>query len=173
MCLSGSSGSGKTLFLRAIADLDRHEGNIYLDDMECQDIDAPQWRKEVAMLLSESRWWYETVGGHFTGKEALWLKRLGFDNDVLAWQISRLSSGERHRLALARLLCNQPKALLLDEPTANLDFDNTLRVEALIADYRKKTGAPVLWVTHDPAQPKRIADRHFCLHETTLIEQNV
>jgi len=173
VCLSGPSGVGKTLFLRALADLDPHEGRVYLDDEECQNIDAPHWRQQVAMLPSESQWWYETVGDHFPDKENRWLKRLGFDQQVLTWQISRLSSGERHRLALARLLGNRPKALLLDEPTANLDWENVLRVEALIADYRKDRGAPVLWVTHDPGQPPRVADRHLLLQGAKLIEQTL
>lgn len=173
VCLSGPSGSGKTLFLRAVADLDPHKGKIYLDDVECQNIGAPQWRRQVAMLPSESQWWYETVGDHFVVKEELWLKKLGFDSQVMTWQVSRLSSGERNRLALARMLCNRPRVLLLDEPTANLDFENTLRVEALISDYRKDTGAPVLWVTHDRDQPRRVADRHLCIQRTKLIEQTL
>lgn len=171
VCLSGPSGAGKTLFLRSIADLDPHEGKIYLDDIECQNTDAPQWRRQVAMLPSESQWWRETVGDHFTETEQNWLERLGFGREVMTWQVSRLSSGERHRLALARLLCNRPKALLLDEPTGNLDFENVLRVEALISDYRRDTGTPVLWVTHDPDQPRRVAEKHFRMDNTKLVEQ--
>ncbi len=173
VCLSGPSGAGKTLFLRALADLDPHEGKVYLDDIESQNIDAPQWRKQVAMLPSESQWWYETVGDHFPDKEGYWLERLGFERQVLAWPVSRLSSGERHRLALARLLDNWPRVLLLDEPTANLDVENVLKVEALILEYRKDHGAPVLWVTHGPGQPQRVADRHLLLQGARLIEQKL
>ena len=158
--LSGPSGSGKSLFLRAIADLEVHTGSVYLDGKEQTQIPAPNWRRQVGLLPAESMWWFDTVGEHFSSAgDACNLKRLGFDNDVWRWPISRLSSGERQRLALVRLLENRPRLLLLDEPTANLDEDNTQRVETLIHDYRLESGAAVLWVGHQKAQLARIADR--------------
>jgi ABC-type iron transport system FetAB ATPase subunit len=91
------------------------------------------------------------------------VKALGLPAEALGWQISRLSTGERQRLALLRLLAMGPSALLLDEPTANLDADNGLRVERLIRAYADEHQAPVLWVSHDAAQRQRIADRQLCL----------
>lgn len=73
------------------------------------------------------------------------------------WEVSRLSSGERQRLSLARLLAGYPKVLLLDEPTANLDKANTNRVEELILTYLREQGASALWVSHDPEQRHRMA----------------
>jgi putative ABC transport system ATP-binding protein len=70
--------------------------------------------------------------------------------------ISRLSTGERQRLALARLLALRPQVLLLDEATANLDPSNRDRVEDLIQYYRREQGAAVLWVSHDPDQRRRL-----------------
>ncbi len=169
--LSGPSGSGKTLMLRAIADLDPHSGHIFLDETECLTMQAPQWRKQVGLLPAESQWWYDTAGENFTSTvDKTWLKRLGFDEDALSWQISRLSSGERQRLALVRLLSCRPQALLLDEPTASLDSANIQNAEALIAEYRRNTGAAVLWVSHDTGQIKRVAERHFQIHHQTLTE---
>ncbi len=172
--LSGLSGSGKTLMLRAIADLDAHTGHIFLDEAECQQIQAPLWRQRVGLLPTESHWWHDTVGENFTSAVDLTLlKRLGFDGDALSWQISRLSSGERQRLALVRLLSNRPQALLLDEPTASLDSANIQNAETLIAEYRRNTGAAVLWVSHDMEQIARVAERHFQIHHTTLKEQPI
>ena len=169
--LSGPSGSGKTLMLRAIADLDAHNGHVFLNDAECLTMQAPQWRKQVGLLPTESQWWHDTVGENFTSAVDLTLlKRLGFDGDALSWQVSRLSSGERQRLALVRLLSNRPQALLLDEPTASLDSTNIQNAEALIAEYRRNTGAAVLWVSHDMEQIARVAERHFQIHHTTLKE---
>ncbi len=176
--LSGPSGSGKSLLLRALADLDPHEGEAWLDGTACSALPAPAWRRRVALLPAESFWWYDRVGDHFDqappsgngaglgggtpadavgpATQAL-LLRLGFTPEVLDWTVSRLSTGERQRLALARLLALQPQVLLLDEATANLDPPNRDRVEDLIQDYRRDQGAAVLWVSHDPDQRRRLA----------------
>ena len=83
----------------------------------------------------------------------------------LDWQVERLSSGEKQRLAVLRALSHEPRALLLDEPTANLDPELAQRVEAWLCDYFEARGMPVLWVAHDRAQIERVADRHFAIRE--------
>lgn len=166
--VSGPSGSGKTLMLRAIADMDNHGGFVYLDGREQAQMHAPEWRREVALLPAESMWWFETVGEHFSKDDPLPLGRLGFDSQVFRWPVSRLSSGERQRLALLRLLENRPRILLLDEPTANLDPDNTARVEAVVKRYREANDAAVLWVGHLPEQLQRVADRTISLSDGRL-----
>jgi ABC-type iron transport system FetAB ATPase subunit len=143
---------------------------VFLDDVESQTVDAPQWRKMMGLLPAESQWWYDTVGPHFRAAPD-GLHELGFDDDVMRWTTSRLSTGERQRLALLRLLANHPRALLLDEPTASLDRENVSQAEKMIACYRDETDAPVIWVTHDSRQGKRIADRHFELDDNMLIER--
>ncbi len=155
----GSSGSGKTLLLRAIADLEPHGGMVYLDGTEQAQIPAPAWRRQVALLPAESMWWFDTVGEHFSRIDAKGFSRLGFDTGMLTWPVSRLSSGERQRLALLRMLENHPRLLLLDEPSANLDPDNTARVELLLRTYREETGAAVLWIGHQQEQLRRVANR--------------
>lgn len=165
--LAGASGSGKTLLLRAIADLDPHEGIVRLDGTACDATPAPSWRRAVGMLPAESAWWADTVGPHFA--ERVDVEPFGFEPDVFAWEVRRLSTGERQRIALARLLANRPKALLLDEPTASLDAGNVDRLETVVADYRRAQVAPVLWVSHDDAQAARVASRHFELVEGRLV----
>lgn len=93
----------------------------------------------------------------------MWLEELGFDIHVLKWNINRLSTGERQRLALLRLLVNQPKVLLLDEPTANLDAENIMRVEKIIDDYRVEKKPAIIWVAHDIQQLKRASNYCFIL----------
>ncbi|CAM2069245.1 ATP-binding cassette domain-containing protein [Sulfidibacter corallicola] len=161
LCVVGPSGSGKSLLLRAIADLDPNRGDVFLDGRSRNEMSAPTWRRLVGFLPTESRWWFETVGEHFDERRADDLADLGFAEDVWDWQIHRLSTGERQRLALLRLMAHRPKALLLDEPTASLDEDNKRRVETVIARYRKDLGAPVLWVSHEPAQIERVSNRRF------------
>ena len=165
--LSGASGSGKTLLLRALADLDPHNGEVRLDGKDARSLPPAQWRRKVGLLLAESPWWHERVGEHFPPGDGadFQLDALGFAPEVLDWQVPRLSSGERQRLALLRLLALKPQALLLDEPTANLDPENTALVEQLVADYRQQGRVPVLWVSHDAVQRERIADRRLLIGE--------
>jgi len=169
--LSGPSGAGKTLMLRAIADLEPHDGHVYLGSAKATEMKPHQWRKRVGMLPSESQWWHDTVGDHFPEANTPWLEILGFSGKVMGWRISRLSSGERQRLALLRLLCNQPKVLLLDEPTANLDPENTLKVESLLESYRLQQEASFLWISHDPEQIHRMGTRHYILDKGKIVEQ--
>jgi putative ABC transport system ATP-binding protein len=96
------------------------------------------------------------------------LERLGFGREVLDWEVRRLSVGERQRLGLARLLQLKPKALMLDEPTANLDGENTRIVEEIVRVYREARKAPVIWVSHDGEQIRRVAGRAFVMKDRRL-----
>jgi len=168
--LRGPSGSGKSLLLRAIADMDPHQGQVLLDNMPYQHIPAPVWRKKVCLVPVESQWWHDTVGAHFSGDDCPYLEALGFDKNVLGWQINRLSSGEKQRLALARALMNKPQVLLLDEATASLDRKNTDAVEQIVKQYQQETGAAIIWVSHDDSQVDRVGSRHYFLTPTQLKE---
>ena len=169
IALRGPSGSGKSRLLRAIADLDPAQGSVSLGEEVRETMPAPHWRRRVGLLGAESQWWHDRVGDHFPAVDEERLSRLGFSADVLQWEVSRLSSGEKQRLALARLLANEPEALLLDEPTANLDADNGARVEALVGQYREARSAAVIWIGHDPAQLARVAQRRFHIEERRLL----
>ncbi|MCG6895723.1 MAG: ABC transporter ATP-binding protein [Thiocapsa sp.] len=209
--VSGPSGSGKSLLLRAIADLDPHAGEAWLGEEPRSSMPPAVWRRRVGLLPAEAFWWAETVGEHLphdargpgrgarsvsrlppgrlgecvlpqhaahtgTPRPAIaipvtvtaWLERLGFESDVLGWSVARLSTGERQRLALVRLLAQSPDALLLDEPTANLDPINTDRVESLVQSYRHAHAAAVLWASHDPAQRTRLSGRSLVIRDGQL-----
>ena len=168
--VSGPSGSGKSLLLRAVADLDPHAGEVWLGDEARSGMAPARWRRRVGLLPAESFWWVDGVGEHFPPTAASadlnpLLAALGFEPDVRDWTVSRLSTGERQRLALARLLAQEPEALLLDEATANLDPSNRERVEAVVTDYRTGRAAAVLWVSHDPEQRERLGGRQFAIRD--------
>ena len=158
--LSGESGSGKSLLLRAIADLDEHGGEVFLGGKNCVDQPGSVWRGRVAMLAAESRWWFDSVRPHFpVGADESVFSALGFSGGgVMDWEVARLSAGEKQRLALARLLVRGPRVLLLDEPTANLDSRSSGFVEEAVASYREKQKVPVIWVGHNEEQLRRVAN---------------
>lgn len=158
--ISGDSGCGKSRLLRALADMDEHEGRLFLDGVACLDTLAHNWRRQVGLLPAESQWWCDTVAEHFPPQGAD-LSLLGFGEDTMNWEVSRCSSGEKQRLSLIRLLTNKPRVLLLDEPSANLDPDNTAKLESIVRDYIEQQQACCIWVSHDRQQLSRVADRQY------------
>lgn len=169
--LSGESGAGKSRLLRAIADLDEHTGQVELNQESYLEILPFNWRKQVGLLPADSQWWFDSVGEHFERIDKELLKLLGFSEDVTSWSISRISSGEKQRLALMRLLSNKPKVLLLDEPTANLDRNNTNIFENIIKTYLSKNDACAIWVSHDADQLDRVSTHQFKIADGKLIKQ--
>jgi ABC-type iron transport system FetAB ATPase subunit len=170
--LRGASGTGKSLLLRAIADLDQRTGTMRLGEVQADEVAAPLWRRMVALLPAESCWWQESVGEHFADFAAVQedaLVALGFDRSVGNWHVSRLSTGEKQRLAIIRLLANQPRCLLLDEPTASLDQCSVSRVEELLTRYSQNNNVPMLWVSHDPVQLGRVCHRRFLMENKGLL----
>ncbi len=155
----GRSGSGKTLLARAIVDLDPNEGEVWWKNVRRNAVPAPEWRKMVGYVPAESGWWADRVGEHFDGEEdvAALLEAVAMPAEALEWPVSRLSSGERQRLALARALARRPEVLILDEPTSALDEATKERVEELLLRKRDE-GMTLLVITHDPGQAERIGD---------------
>jgi ABC-type multidrug transport system ATPase subunit len=159
LALMGPSGAGKSLLLRAIVDLDPGTGNVMLGAHARSHMPASEWRKLVALVPAESGWWADRVRDHFPANSDATelIGKLGLAG-ALEWDVARLSSGERQRLAIARALSHKPQALLLDEPTASLDDHATLLVEGLIRECCRE-GMALLLVTHNRQQAERVAKR--------------
>jgi len=164
VAITGPSGSGKSLFLRMIADLDPNQGKVWLNGRERASISAPEWRKQATYVSAESGWWADTVIEHFVlykrSEVAALAARLGLRVDLLDASIARLSTGEKQRLSLVRALLPSPPVLLLDEPTGPLDEESVAQVEALLQE-RMATGTSVLLVTHDPNQAERLGSQRY------------
>src|SRR6202158_5822530 len=160
--ITGPSGSGKSLFLRMIADLDPNQGKVWLNGTERGSLTAPQWRSQATYVAAESGWWADRVIEHFTANSrsevAALAGRLGLRVDLLDAPVAQLSTGEKQRLALVRALLPSPPVLLLDEPTGPLGDDSVTQVEALLQE-RLATGTSILLVTHDPNQAGRLGDQ--------------
>lgn len=171
IAITGPSGSGKSLFLRMIADLDPNEGEVQLNDQPRDHFAAPEWRRHVTYSAAEPGWWADRVAEHVAPTHAdaartlmpqLALRPTLFDAPVI-----QLSTGERQRMALIRTLVLGSDILLLDEPTGALDEDSTTRVEHVLRD-RLTRGTAVLMVTHNPAQAERLGHRHLHMQQRHL-----
>ena len=173
--LTGKSGIGKTQLFRAITDLIPSGGEILLEGISCSAISPTEWRTKVTMVPADSSWWYDRVGDHFPLSNRTLLQEncmlLGLDAEILDWQVSRLSTGERQRLSLLRTLQNQPTVLLLDEPSSGLDAYHTGLMESFIDNYRRLHEPAIVWVSHDPEQLRRVADKELRMERTGLYEK--
>jgi len=171
VALRGPSGAGKTLLLRALADLDPSSGEVTLDGTPREKIPAPQWRRRVGYVPAEPGWWSERLGEHFQDwdGQAGQARRLKISPHVDERRVSQLSTGERQRLALLRALEHRPEVLLLDEPTGPLDEEATAAVESLLRE-KQSNGLAIFWVTHDKRQAERVADRRFWIDSGRLRE---
>lgn len=84
-----------------------------------------------------------------TGRAAAVLRSVGFDDEMSAHRPNQLSGGEQQRVAVARALVNDPKILLCDEPTGNLDRKTGFQIMDILCGLHKE-GKTVIIVTHDP-----------------------
>ena len=179
--LAGPNGSGKTTLMRIMAGLlPPRDGRIVIGDR------ILTWRQARRQLLARTVYLHQepymfdasvTQNLAFPLRvrrlpdrrrrtvEALGKARLEDKADQPA---KSLSGGERRRLAIARAWLTGVDFMLLDEPTANLDPENTRLVEAMIAAYREANRAAVIWVSHDRQQSARVCDRHYATMAGTL-----
>jgi putative ABC transport system ATP-binding protein len=162
--ITGPSGSGKSLLLRMIADLDPNQGEVWLNDRARASMPAPVWRRQVTYVAAESGWWAERVMQHFPpgsqAEIAALASALGLGGELLDAPVAQLSTGEKQRFALLRALLPAPPVLLLDEPTGPLDEDSVVRVETLLRQ-RMAGGTAILLVTHDPRQAERLGRQRY------------
>jgi ABC-type iron transport system FetAB ATPase subunit len=158
LAIEGPSGSGKTRLLRGIADLDPAPGQVFLDGIERHEMSASEWRKSVRFVAAEPGWWTDTARPAFPpgGRAARLLADLGLTEVVLDRPIATLSTGERQRMALVRAIVDEPKVLLLDEPTGALDIRAAALVEEVLR-YLMLAGRAILLASHDGALVGRLA----------------
>ncbi len=111
----------------------------------------------VGAMVRLGRFGFAREKGKVTARARELLDAFGLGHR-LRHRSAELSGGERQRVAIARALINDPKLLLADEPTGNLDRDTGNAILDVLADLRERFGLTVLMVTHDPENARR-ADR--------------
>jgi putative ABC transport system ATP-binding protein len=165
--LTGPSGSGKTTLLHILAGLDLPDaGSVHVGEVELTALDrtarAALRRAKIAYVGQQAG-----LVPHLSALEnvelALALRGRGGGQpkaiaalesvglaERVTQRVSRLSQGERARVAIARAIVVEPVLLLADEPTSRLDGANAISVAILLARLARETGAAVACATHDP-----------------------
>ena len=160
--LVGPSGSGKTTFLNIISGLDDfNSGSIKVSDHELHDQNQ-NYKSKIRRdnfgfvyqfhYLLENLTIYENCLAANFGKDTSEISKSLESLNILNLKHkypSEISGGEQQRAAVARAISSSPKILLLDEPTGNLDRENSKNVQDFILEYAKNNDCLVLYATHD------------------------
>lgn len=187
VAILGPSGSGKSTLLALMAGLDRPtEGEVLLDGQPIQDLSEDELallrRHNIGFVFQN----FELLSNLTAHENVLLpLELIGLDqprqraNQLLEivglsdrghHYPVQLSGGEQQRVALARAFATEPRILLADEPTGNLDSKTSERVLAILADLRQRCGTTMVLVTHDQ-DVARLADRLIHLQDGRVASQ--
>jgi molybdate transport system ATP-binding protein len=185
--LFGPSGAGKTSVINMIAGLLKPErGRIALDDHVLFDsatgLNVPAWQRRIGYVFQEGR-----LFPHFSVKRNLdygrWISGHPRNPKQLAHVIElldighlldrrpgKLSGGERQRVAVGRALLMEPRLLLLDEPLASLDATRKDDILPYLERLHDQARVPLIYVSHNAAEIKRIASRVVRLASGKVVE---
>jgi iron(III) transport system ATP-binding protein len=180
LCLLGPSGSGKSTLLRLIAGIERPSaGRIIIDGEEVagpRTFVEPEQRRVGMVFQDYALFPHLTVaqnvafgvGASDAGVREL-LARLGLAGLAASYPHT-LSGGERQRVALARALAPQPRLLLMDEPFSSLDSRLRDEVRQHTLRFLREAAITTVFVTHDPDEALRSADRIALLDHGRLVQ---
>ena len=182
--ISGSSGSGKTTLLSLLSGLDKpSSGTVFLDGQDMTNLTEDQLapvRNSLTGFVFQAFYLIPSLNGlenimfpaELRGdrrakmKAEELLKRVGLSQRWNSFP-EQLSGGEKQRVAICRALINEPKIVFADEPTGNLDSENSDGIIELLRDVNKDQKTTVVMATHSGGIAER-ADRVFCLHDGKL-----
>lgn len=191
--LVGESGSGKSTVARIIAGIDRPDrGSITIAGRDVAHATRRQRREldrtvqyifqnpyssldprfSVAEIVAEPLHGF-AIGapGARLGRAVEALAAVGLDNSFLRRKPGELSGGQRQRVAIARAVALRPELIVLDEPVSALDVSVQAQVLQLLVDLQSEFGLTYLFISHDLAVIRLVADRVGVLHHGDLVEE--
>jgi peptide/nickel transport system ATP-binding protein len=192
VALVGESGSGKTTLARCVAGLHKqYTGDIKLGDVRLQESArrrTTEARKQIQYVfqnpyasLNPRRTVGQTIARQlqlfFPGNKSETgrrvgecLERVSLSSEAANRYPDQLSGGERQRVAIARALAAEPALLVCDEVTSALDVSVQAAIVELLRDLRAQTGLSLLFITHNLALIRTIADRVIVMTEGRIVE---
>ncbi|MGE0526450.1 MAG: ABC transporter ATP-binding protein [Bdellovibrionales bacterium] len=168
VCILGASGAGKSTFLHILGTLDRpSRGTVYYENQDLflkSDTELSSFRSQKLGFVFQ----FHHLLSEFTALENVMLpgriaglavsdcrtrakgllEYLGMAHRLSHYP-SQLSGGEQQRVAIARALFHRPQLLLADEPTGNLDSENSIKIQELFFRLKEEMGLTLVVVTHD------------------------
>ncbi len=174
LAIMGPSGGGKSTLLNILGLLDKPTSGIYLlEDIETNKLNSRElsklrnqkigfvfqafhlipWATALENVLMPLLYRDKNITNEDIERAKYILKRLGLEN-YYNFKPAELSGGQQQRIAIARALVNNPKLLLADEPTGNLDSQSSKDVMDILEELNKE-GLTIILVTHDPEIAKR------------------
>jgi putative ABC transport system ATP-binding protein len=189
VAIQGTSGSGKSTLLNMIGGLDHpSSGEVFFNDSALGPFSKTEMaryrRFSVGMIFQNFNLIPTMTAAENVGLALAFgglrrpqrrkragelLDRVGL-SDRLTHRPSELSGGEQQRVAIARALANNPKVLLADEPTGNLDSTRAHELLALLREMVNKDSLTILMVTHDRELATSFADRIILMKDGKVIE---
>ena len=193
LALVGESGSGKTTLARSIAGLHSdYTGAVRLDDVvlpQAARRRTREARKEIQYIFQnpyaslnprrtigqtiarQLQLFYPGARGDVGRRVAECLERVALASSAAGRFPDQLSGGERQRVAIARALAAEPSVLVCDEVTSALDVSVQAAIVELLGQLRKDMGLSLLFITHDLALIRTIADRVAVMNQGKIVEQ--
>ncbi|MGC9009678.1 MAG: ABC transporter ATP-binding protein [Sulfolobales archaeon] len=184
--LLGPNGSGKTTLLKIIARiLDNYSGQVKLFDKNLREYDPREYSRLVSYVPQ-----IENISTPYTVFEYVLIGRSPYINlikvsdrdikksleaihlvgieDLINRRINELSGGEAQLARIARALAQEPKIILLDEPTSHLDLGNKVKILRLIRSL-SKNGFTIIFTTHDPNEALSVSNKVYVLNKGSVI----
>jgi iron complex transport system ATP-binding protein len=184
----GHNGCGKTTMLRCInRALIPNKGSVFLDGKDTVDMSRKEIASEIGVVAQSTVITFPftvldmVLMGRFpalerlqreSGKDleiAMRCMRATSIDDLAARPIDELSGGERQRVIISRALAQEPRALLLDEPTLHLDINHQLELMELVRKLAREQQMLVVFVTHDLNLAARYCDRLLLMKKGRIV----